>query len=108
VGGAGGRGGPRRLGTLRRERVTVRRGAVLADAEVLMQHHSRHKSVLEVLFEGEEGFGGAVTKEFYNKVGPPMFQTNLWNAIYDNQHGLTCLMTWRQISARSLRVCGIP
>ena len=53
-GGPNGRGGPRRLGTLRRERVTVRRGAVLADAEVLMQHHSRHKSVLEVLFQGEE------------------------------------------------------
>ena len=32
-----------------------------------MRHHARHKSVLEVLFRGEEGFGGAVTKEFYNK-----------------------------------------
>ena len=33
-----------------------------------MRHHARHKSVLEVLFTDEEGFGGAVTKEFYNKV----------------------------------------
>jgi hypothetical protein len=47
--------------------VTVRRSHVLEDAEVLMRHHARHKSVLEVLFRGEEGFGGAVTKEFYNK-----------------------------------------
>ena len=62
-----GGGAPRRLGTLRRERVTVRRSHVLEDAEVLMRHHARHKSVLEVLFRGEEGFGGAVTKEFYNK-----------------------------------------
>ena len=62
------RGGARRLGTLKRERVTVRRDRVLADADVLMRHHARHKSVLEVLFTDEEGFGGAVTKEFYNKV----------------------------------------
>ena len=62
------RGGARRLGTLKRERVTVRRDRVLADADVLMRHHARHKSVLEVLFTAEEGFGGAVTKEFYNKV----------------------------------------
>jgi hypothetical protein len=48
--------------------VTVRRDRVLADADVLMRHHARHKSVLEVLFTAEEGFGGAVTKEFYNKV----------------------------------------
>ena len=61
------RGGARRLGTLKRERVTVRRDRVLADADVLMRHHARHKSVLEVLFTDEEGFGGAVTKEFYNK-----------------------------------------
>ena len=39
-------------------RVTVRRSHVLEDAEVLMRHHARHKSVLEVLFRGEEGFGG--------------------------------------------------
>ena len=48
-------------------RVTVRRSHVLEDAEVLMRHHARHKSVLEVLVRGEEGVGGAVTTEFYNK-----------------------------------------
>ena len=63
-----GRTSARRLGTLRRERVTVRRASVVGDAEVLMRHHARRKSVLEVLFHGEEGYGGAVTKEFYNKV----------------------------------------
>ena len=82
AGGAGvlfGRGGARRLGTLRRDRVTVRRDAVVEDAEILMRHHARHKSVLEVLFRGEEGFGGAVTKEFYNKVADAL-QTRAENA----------------------------
>jgi len=54
-----------RIGQLKSDIVKVKREGIVPTAEKLMALHASSKAMLEVQFEGEDGFGKGVTQNFY-------------------------------------------
>ncbi|KAL7685189.1 putative HECT domain, Zinc finger, RanBP2-type, ankyrin repeat-containing domain-containing protein [Plasmopara halstedii] len=49
-----------------KERVKVLRTNILQSAEAVMKMHAKRKAILDVVFDGEKGYGSGVTAAFYS------------------------------------------